>query len=36
MKQYKVIRIDMETYKNFLDKQNQVSKIMCNITGKKK
>ena len=36
MKKYKVIRIDMETYKNFLDKQQKVSKVYNSITGKKK
>lgn len=36
MKKYKLIRIDMETYKNFLDKQTKISKIYKNITGKTK
>ena len=36
MKQYKVIRIDMETYKNFIDKQQKVNGTMKGITGKNK
>ena len=36
MKQYKVIRIDMETYKNFIDKQTKVNGTLCGLTGKKK
>jgi len=36
MKKYKVIRIDLETYKNFLEKQSKVSKVYNNITGKNK
>jgi len=36
MKQYKVIRIDLETYKNFIDKQKQVSTVVNKITGKNK
>jgi len=36
MKEYKVIRIDMETYKNFLDKQTKVNGTMKGLTGKSK
>ena len=36
MKQYKVIRIDMEAYKNFTDKQEKMNKIYKRITGKTK
>jgi len=36
MKQYKVIRIDMETYKNFIDKQTKVNGTMKGLTGKVK
>jgi len=36
MKQYKVIRIDLETYNNFRAKQNKVNKVISNIAGKPK
>jgi len=36
MKQYKVIRIDIETYKNFLSKQIKINNIYSKITGKPK
>lgn len=35
MKQYKLIRIDLETYKNFLEKQKKINGIYQEITGTK-
>jgi len=36
MKKYKVIRIDMETYNNVLDKQSKISKVVNSATGTNK